>query len=269
MKRASCDRARGQRAVWDYDVGFGDGCPTKPRRRDLSRNRHPRMLGMQIGDRRVGAGLSPWAYLSLRSLLRRCGRPSRRSVLLRAVWPLDRRRPTATALLPLMCASPQPVPAASVCRVRYALHAFASGRADLFWPLPNATVAEGEGGFSMTLRADPLSFLSRDALEALEELIDRRVAEALATRESAASSAPSSPYMTVAEAANYLRCRRRRLAVPAPTQPVQGRVSHASEPRRSGEVRAGWTGLRGRQACLTADSPQPLALLLPPTSQSA
>jgi excisionase family DNA binding protein len=57
-----------------------------------------------------------------------------------------------------------------------------------------------------------LAFLSHAALEELDALIEERIAEAVERRlRDCDGGWQTSPYMTIAEAADYLRCRRQRI----------------------------------------------------------
>jgi excisionase family DNA binding protein len=57
----------------------------------------------------------------------------------------------------------------------------------------------------------PLGFLSECAREALGEFIDRRVEEAFERMRARDEDAANSPYLTIPEAAELLRCSRQRV----------------------------------------------------------
>jgi excisionase family DNA binding protein len=59
--------------------------------------------------------------------------------------------------------------------------------------------------------ADPLAFLSPEALAALGALVDARVEAKLAEREPGPTATAASEFLTVGEAAEYLRCNPQRI----------------------------------------------------------
>lgn len=63
----------------------------------------------------------------------------------------------------------------------------------------------------MTGRDRLLAALSPDLVEAIEQLVAERVHEELAATPPHTETATPSPYMTVREAAAYLRCSRQRV----------------------------------------------------------
>lgn len=59
--------------------------------------------------------------------------------------------------------------------------------------------------------SDPLAFLSDAARQALEDLVAQKVREVLADAADAGEIEPPSPYMSIPEAASFLRCERQRV----------------------------------------------------------
>jgi excisionase family DNA binding protein len=92
-----------------------------------------------------------------------------------------------------------------------------------------------------------LDFLSARALHALETLIDERV-DAYIARRLAFDQPSRSPYLTVAESAEYLRCSRQRIY----DLLSQGRLTRVKEGSRTlvarAEVEAHLRGLKRGEA---------------------